>query len=47
MLTTQTMNAGFDLDLKSILPRLRVYAMSLTRDIDRATSWSSRPRSRR
>jgi RNA polymerase sigma-70 factor (ECF subfamily) len=36
MLTTQTMNAGFDFDLKSILPRLRVYAMSLTRDIDRA-----------
>jgi RNA polymerase sigma-70 factor (ECF subfamily) len=36
MLTPQTMNAGFDLDLKSILPRLRVYAMSLTRDIDRA-----------
>jgi RNA polymerase sigma-70 factor, ECF subfamily len=36
MLTTQTMNADFDCDLKSILPRLRVYAMSLTRDIDRA-----------
>jgi len=32
----QTTNAGFDFDLKSILPRLRVYAMSLTRDIDRA-----------
>ena len=36
MLTTQTMNADFDCDLKSILPRLRIYAMSLTRDIDRA-----------
>jgi RNA polymerase sigma-70 factor, ECF subfamily len=36
MLATQTTNAGFDFDLKSILPRLRVYAMSLTRDIDRA-----------
>jgi RNA polymerase sigma-70 factor (ECF subfamily) len=36
MLTTQTMNADFDVDLKSILPRLRVYAMSLTRDMDRA-----------
>jgi RNA polymerase sigma-70 factor (ECF subfamily) len=36
MLTTQTMNADFDCDLKSILPRLRVYAMSLTRDMDRA-----------
>jgi RNA polymerase sigma-70 factor, ECF subfamily len=36
MLTTTTMNGDFDCDLKSILPRLRVYAMSLTRDIDRA-----------
>ena len=36
MLTTQTMNADFDCDLKSILPRLRIYAMSLTRDFDRA-----------
>jgi RNA polymerase sigma-70 factor, ECF subfamily len=36
MLTTQTMTADFDGDLKSILPRLRVYAMSLTRDINRA-----------
>ena len=36
MPTAQTMNAVFDADLKSILPRLRIYAMSLTRDIDRA-----------
>jgi RNA polymerase sigma-70 factor (ECF subfamily) len=36
MLMTQTTAAGFDSDLKSILPRLRVYAMSLTRNIDRA-----------
>jgi RNA polymerase sigma-70 factor (ECF subfamily) len=36
MMTTQPLSAGFDGDLKSILPRLRVYAMSLTRDIDRA-----------
>jgi len=36
MLATQTMNADFDFDLKSILPRLRIYALSLTRDIDRA-----------
>lgn len=26
----------FDLSLKSILPRLRIYARSLTRDLDRA-----------
>lgn len=36
MLATQPMNTNFDCDLTSILPRLRVYAMSLTRDIDRA-----------
>jgi len=36
MLMTQTMDAGFDADLKNILPRLRIYALSLTRDIDRA-----------
>ncbi len=36
MLMTHTGNPGFDTDLKSILPRLRVYAMSLTRNIDRA-----------
>lgn len=36
MLTSQTTNAGFDSDLENILPRLRVYAMSLTRNIDRA-----------
>ena len=29
-------HAGFDSDLKDILPRLRVYALSLTRDRDRA-----------
>ncbi len=29
-------NNGFDLDLKSILPRLRIYALSLTRNSDRA-----------
>ena len=32
MLMTQTMDAGFDADLKNILPRLRIYAMSLTHD---------------
>jgi RNA polymerase sigma-70 factor (ECF subfamily) len=36
MPTTQTINDGFDSDLKGILPRLRVYAMSLTRNGDRA-----------
>lgn len=36
MTTTETADAGFDLDLTAILPRLRVYAMSLTRDADRA-----------
>jgi RNA polymerase sigma-70 factor (ECF subfamily) len=35
-MTTATINAGFDLDLKDILPRLRVYALSLTRNRDRA-----------
>ena len=29
-------DSGFDFDLQAILPRLRVYAMSLTRDADRA-----------
>jgi RNA polymerase sigma-70 factor (ECF subfamily) len=35
-MTTATINAGFDLDLKDILPRLRVYALSLTHNGDRA-----------
>ncbi len=35
-MTTVAINAGFDLDLKAILPRLRVYALSLTRNKDRA-----------
>jgi len=35
-MTTPAINAGFDLDLKAILPRLRVYALSLTHNKDRA-----------
>jgi len=35
-MTTATIDAGFDRDLKEILPRLRVYALSLTRNRDRA-----------
>ena len=35
-MSTITAKAGFDLDLKSILPQLRVYALSLTRNGDRA-----------
>ena len=35
-MTTAAINAGFDLDLKGILPRLRVYALSLTRNGERA-----------
>ena len=35
-MTTLAINAGFDLDLKDILPRLRIYALSLTRNRDRA-----------
>ena len=35
-MTTTATNAGFDLDLKDILPRLRIYALSLTRNGDRA-----------
>jgi len=35
-MTTATTRTGFDLDLKQMLPRLRVYALSLTRDSDRA-----------
>ena len=36
MLASQTMNDHFDGDLTHILPRLRIYAMSLTRNGDRA-----------
>lgn len=36
MTTTLEMNAGFDLDLRGMLPRLRTYALSLTRNSDRA-----------
>jgi RNA polymerase sigma-70 factor (ECF subfamily) len=35
-MTSAAINAGFDLDLKAILPRLRIYALSLTRNRDRA-----------
>jgi RNA polymerase sigma-70 factor (ECF subfamily) len=35
-MTTATINTGFDLDLKAILPRLRIYALSLTHNGDRA-----------
>lgn len=33
---TVAISTGFDLDLKNMLPRLRVYALSLTRNGDRA-----------
>jgi RNA polymerase sigma-70 factor (ECF subfamily) len=36
MTTTQTMTGDFHTDLKVLLPRLRVYALSLTRDRSRA-----------
>lgn len=36
MSTNQTITNDFDSDLKNILPDLRVYAMALTRDRDRA-----------
>ncbi len=36
MTISQAAKSGFDLDLTAILPRLRIYAMSLTRDADRA-----------
>lgn len=36
MSIAQTMTGDFHTDLKTILPRLRVYALSLTRDRDRA-----------
>jgi RNA polymerase sigma-70 factor (ECF subfamily) len=36
MSTTLKMNAGFDLDLRAMLPRLHAYALSLTRNSDRA-----------
>jgi RNA polymerase sigma-70 factor, ECF subfamily len=35
-MTTAAINAGFDLDLKDMLPRLRIYALSLTHNRDRA-----------
>jgi len=35
-MTTFAPTIGFEFDLKSILPRLRVYALSLTRNFDRA-----------
>jgi len=35
-MTTAAINAGFDFDLKDMLPSLRVYALSLTRNSDRA-----------
>src|SRR5436190_7314494 len=35
-MSTTAAIAGFDLDLKSILPQLRIYALSLTRNSDRA-----------
>lgn len=35
-MTSATANAGFDLALEDILPRLRIYALSLTRNRDRA-----------
>lgn len=36
MAVAQTMTGDFHADLKAILPRLRIYALSLTRDHDRA-----------
>lgn len=36
MAIVQTMTGDFHADLKALLPRLRVYALSLTRDLDRA-----------
>ena len=36
MAMVQTMTGDFHTDLKALLPRLRVYALSLTRDRDRA-----------
>jgi RNA polymerase sigma-70 factor (ECF subfamily) len=35
-MSTIAANAGFDLNLKGILPQLRIYALSLTRNGDRA-----------
>jgi RNA polymerase sigma-70 factor (ECF subfamily) len=35
-MTTAAINASFDFDLKDMLPRLRAYALSLTRNNDRA-----------
>ena len=36
MPTTSKLNAGFDLELRGMLPRLRTYALSLTRNSERA-----------
>jgi len=36
MSTTLHLNAGFDLDLRGMLPRPHTYALSLTRNSDRA-----------
>lgn len=36
MSTSPTMTGDFHVDLKALLPRLRIYALSLTRDRDRA-----------
>ncbi len=36
MPTALEMSAGFDFDLRGLLPRLRTYALSLTRNRDRA-----------
>src|SRR6476469_11283070 len=35
-MSTTAANSGFDVDLKGILPQLRIYALSLTRNGDRA-----------
>jgi RNA polymerase sigma-70 factor (ECF subfamily) len=35
-MTTAVPNTSFDFDLKDMLPRLRIYALSLTRNSDRA-----------
>ena len=55
MTPVQAMTGDFHTDLKAMLPRLRVYALSLTHDRDRANdlvqqtvvkSLAGRPRSR-
>src|SRR4051794_11554120 len=42
-MTTAAIDAGFDLDLKELLPRLRIYALSLTRNSDRADDLVQQP----